>query len=67
LRKLNLKACGIIRLCLAKDRKYFVMKETMAREMWNKLEDKYMTKGIENKLFLKRKFFGLGMLKVLLC
>jgi len=39
----------------------------MARELWNKLEDKYMTKGIENKLFLKRKFFGLGMLKVLLC
>jgi hypothetical protein len=57
-RKLNSQACGIIRLCLAKDQKYFVMKETMAREMWNKLEDKYMTKGIENKLFLKRKFFG---------
>lgn len=34
------------------------MKETMARELWNKLENKYLTKGIENKLFLKRKFFS---------
>jgi hypothetical protein len=57
-KKLNRQACGTIRLCLAKDQKYFVMKETMAKELWNKLEDKYMTKGIENKLYLKRKFFG---------
>jgi hypothetical protein len=34
------------------------MKETMARELWNKLENKYLTKGIENKLFLNRKFFS---------
>jgi hypothetical protein len=57
-KKLNRQACGTIRLCLAKDQKYFVMKESMAKELWNKLEDKYMTKGIENKLYLKRKFFG---------
>jgi hypothetical protein len=57
-RKLNCQACGIIRLCLAKDHMYFVIKETMAKELWKKLEDKYMTKGIENKLYLKRKFFG---------
>jgi hypothetical protein len=57
-KKLNRQACGTIRLCLAKDQKYFVMKETMAKELRNKLEDKYMTKGIENKLYLKRKFFG---------
>jgi hypothetical protein len=57
-KKLNRQACGTIRLCLAKDQKYFVMKESMANELWNKLEDKYMTKDIENKLYLKRKFFG---------
>ena len=57
-KKLNRQACGTIRLCLVNDQKYFVMKESMAKELWNKLEDKYMTKGIENKLYLKRKFFG---------
>jgi hypothetical protein len=44
-KKLNRQACGTIRLCLAKDQKYFVMNESMA-------------KGIENKLYLKMKFFG---------
>jgi hypothetical protein len=44
-KKFNRQACGTIRLCLAKDQKYFVMNESMA-------------KGIENKLYLKRKFFG---------
>jgi hypothetical protein len=56
-RKLNRQACGTIRLYLVKDEKYFFMKETMARELWNKLKDKYMTKAIENKLFLKRVFW----------
>jgi len=56
-RKLNRQACGTIRLYLVKDQKYFFMKETMARELWNKLKDKYMTKAIENKLFLKRVFW----------
>jgi hypothetical protein len=46
-KKLNRQACETIRLCLANDQKYFVMKESMAKELWNKLEDKYMTKGIE--------------------
>jgi nitrate reductase NapAB chaperone NapD len=57
-KKLNRQACRTIRLCLAKDQKYLVMKDSMAKELWNKPEDKYMTKGIENKLYLKRKFFG---------
>ncbi|TXG49655.1 hypothetical protein EZV62_025530 [Acer yangbiense] len=53
----NRQACGTIRLCLAKDQKYFVMKETMASSLWKKLEDKYMTKSIENRLYLKKKLF----------
>ncbi|TXG63127.1 hypothetical protein EZV62_010121 [Acer yangbiense] len=53
----NRQACGTIRLCLAKDQKYFVMKETIASSLWKKLEDKYMTKSIENRLYLKKKLF----------
>ena len=55
--KLNRQACGTIRLCLAKDQKYFVMKETSAKELWDKLENKYMTKSVENRLYLKKKLF----------
>ncbi|KAK0583590.1 hypothetical protein LWI29_038519 [Acer saccharum] len=33
------------------------MKETMASSLWKKLEDKYMTKSIENRLYLKKKLF----------
>ena len=49
--KINRLACGSIRLCLAKDVKYFVMRETKANVLWHKLEDKYMTKSIEKCLY----------------
>ena len=55
--KMNWQACSSIRLCLAKDQKYFVMRENSAKGLWKKLEDKYMTKSIENRLYLKKKFF----------
>ncbi|KAL6005321.1 hypothetical protein ACLOJK_005886 [Asimina triloba] len=32
--KPNRQACGTIRLCLAKDQKYVVMKETKAKDLW---------------------------------
>uniref|UniRef100_A0A5B7C411 Retrovirus-related Pol polyprotein from transposon TNT 1-94 n=1 Tax=Davidia involucrata TaxID=16924 RepID=A0A5B7C411_DAVIN len=66
---MNRQACGTIRLCLAKDQKYFVMRETSARELWQKLENKFMTKSIKNRLYLKKKLFqfqykkGTSMLK----
>lgn len=55
--KINRKACGIIRLCLAKDHKYFVMEETSTKELWKKLGDKYMTYSIATGLYLKKKIF----------
>ena len=55
--KLNRQACGIIRFCLGKDQKYSFMKVTMAKELWDKLEAKYMKKSVENKLYLKKKLF----------
>ncbi|CAN1285750.1 Retrovirus-related Pol polyprotein from transposon TNT 1-94, partial [Linum perenne] len=55
--KLNRQACGTIRSCLGKDQKYPFMKITMAKELWDKLEAKYMQKSVENKLYLKKKLF----------
>ena len=55
--KLNRQGCGIIRSCLGKDQKYPFMKVTMAKELWDKLEAKYMKKSVENKLYLKKKLF----------
>ena len=33
------------------------MRETKAKEIWKKLEDKYMTKSVVNRLCLKKKLF----------
>ena len=55
--KKNRQAYNTICLCLAKDQKYFVMRETKAKELWKMLEDKYMTKSVENRLYLKKKLF----------
>ena len=44
--KMNYQACNSIRLCLAKDQKYFVMHETMAKDL-----------SVENWLYLKKKLF----------
>ncbi|KAJ8750530.1 hypothetical protein K2173_015683 [Erythroxylum novogranatense] len=37
--------------------KYPYMKETFAKELWTKSEEKYMTKSAENRLFLKKRLF----------
>ena len=55
--KINRQACSTIRLCLAKDQKYFVMMEMKAKEIWKKLEDEYMMKSVESCLYLKKKLF----------
>eukprot|EP00268_Persea_americana_P009427 TRINITY_DN13788_c0_g4_i1.p1 TRINITY_DN13788_c0_g4~~TRINITY_DN13788_c0_g4_i1.p1 ORF type:complete len:180 (+),score=37.85 TRINITY_DN13788_c0_g4_i1:237-776(+) len=55
--KINRQACSTIRLCLTKDQTYSVMRETSAKELWQKLEEKYMTKSLENRIYLKKKLF----------
>ncbi|CAL2262889.1 unnamed protein product [Prunus armeniaca] len=55
--RINLHACGAIRSFLDKELKYPYMKETPTKELWKKLEEKYMTKNIENRLFLKKRLF----------
>ena len=55
--RINRQACSFIHLCLAKVHKYSIMKETFTKKLWNILKDKYMTKGLENRLYLKNFFF----------
>ena len=55
--KINRPVCGTIWLCVAKDQKHFVMRETRAKKLWRKLEDTYMTKSVENWLYIKKRLF----------
>ena len=55
--KINRQACGTIRLCLAKEQKYSVMRETSAKKLWDTLEEKFLTKSLENRLYMKKKLF----------
>ncbi|KAH9699236.1 Integrase catalytic domain-containing protein [Citrus sinensis] len=54
--KINRQACGTC-LCLAKDHKYSVMRETSAKKLWETLEEKYMKKSLENRLYMKKKLY----------
>ncbi|KAL8151214.1 hypothetical protein V2J09_021022 [Rumex salicifolius] len=59
--KMNNRACGIIRSWLAKEIKYFVMSDTSTKEIWRKLEEKYLTKTIQNQNYLLRNFYHIDM------
>ena len=60
-RKMNSRACGVIRSCLTPDLIYDVMNETSAKKMWETLNEKYLTKSIENQLHLKKRFYQFKM------
>ncbi|KAH9802500.1 hypothetical protein KPL71_001412 [Citrus sinensis] len=55
--KINRQACGTIHLCLTKDHKYSIMRETSAKKLWETLEEKYMKKSLENRLYMKKKLY----------
>ena len=56
-KKMNRKACGVIRYYLTQDLKYNVMNEVSAKKICETLARKYLTKNIENHLYLKRKLY----------
>ena len=47
------KVAATIRLCLANDVMYHVMDEESLVAIWLKLESRYMSKSLTNKLYLK--------------
>lgn len=52
-----------IRLCLADEVMYHVINDDSSIRIWTKLESKYMSKSLTNKLFLKQKLFWLKMVE----
>ena len=56
--KMNRTACGLIRSYLTQDIKYHVLHEISARQLWDILEKKYLTKSIESRLQLKSKLYS---------
>ena len=55
--RINRLACGTIRLCLSKELKYPFMRETYASKLWKGMEDKFMKKSVENKLYTRTKLY----------
>ena len=49
---LNIKTCGLIDSCLAKEHRYTFLKETSVYSLWKALENKYMKKSNENWVYL---------------
>ena len=58
---LEAKVAKTIRLYLDDDVMYHVMDEESPTTIWLKLESRYMSKSLTNKLYLKQKLYGLKM------
>ena len=54
---INRLACGAIRACLSREERYPFSKETSAYKLWKGLEEKFLKKSSQNKLYLKKKLF----------
>ncbi len=59
--ELQERAVATIRLCLDDDVMQYVIEEESPAEVWKKLEARYMSKSLTNKLYLKRKLYRLRM------
>ena len=58
---LDLRAASAIRLCLAKNILANVHGISVAKELWEKLEELYQAKGVSNRVYLKEQFHTLRM------
>ena len=54
---INRLACGTIRTCLSREQKYAFSKETSASTLWKVLEEKFLQKSSQNKLYMKKRLF----------
>ena len=55
--KINRQTYGTIHLCLAKDQKYSIMRETSTKKLWEALKEKYMKKSLQNIFYMKKKLY----------
>ncbi|PWA63044.1 Retrovirus-related Pol polyprotein from transposon TNT 1-94 [Artemisia annua] len=54
---INRLACGTVRSCLSREKRYAFSKETSAYKLWVALEEKFLKKNCQNKLFMKKRLF----------
>nr|XP_019068924.1 uncharacterized protein LOC109120011 [Solanum lycopersicum] len=52
---INRVTCGTIQSYLAREQRYPYTKETSANKLWNSLEEKFLNKNSQNKLYMKRR------------
>ncbi|KAE8703256.1 DEAD-box ATP-dependent RNA helicase 57 [Hibiscus syriacus] len=55
--RINRLTCGTIRSCLSREQKYAFSKETSASKLWKALEEKFLKKSGQNKLYMKKRLF----------
>ena len=55
------QACATIKLCLSDQIMYHVMDKTLPKEIWDMLEEQFISKTLTQKLYLKQKLYGLKM------
>ncbi|PWA85384.1 Retrovirus-related Pol polyprotein from transposon TNT 1-94 [Artemisia annua] len=54
---INRLACGTVRSCLSREQRYAFSKETSTYKLWVALEEKFLKKNCQNKLFMKKRLF----------
>ena len=57
----KMRVASAIKVCLVDEVIYHVMDEESPIAIWLKLESRYMSKSLTNKLLLKKKLYGLKM------
>jgi hypothetical protein len=62
-KELEAKAVATIWLCLGDDVMYHIMDEESLTVVWLKLESRYMSKSLTNKLYLKQQLYGMKMVE----
>ena len=61
--EMQVQACATIRLCLLDQIMYHVMDKTSPKQIWDMLEEQFISKTLTQKLYLKQKLYGLKMQK----
>ncbi|KAE8684439.1 GDSL esterase/lipase [Hibiscus syriacus] len=56
-KRINRMACGTLRSCLSREQKYAFSKETSASKLWKALEEKFLKKSGQDKLYMKKRLF----------
>ncbi|KAE8684184.1 Flotillin-like protein 1 [Hibiscus syriacus] len=56
-KRINRMACGTIRSCLSREQKYAFSKETSESKLCKALEEKFLKKNGQNKLYMKKRLF----------